>query len=130
MTDTTERKKRDKYRMSLEQRQDHNQSRNDATSRRYWYMVNEMGVPRWKARLARTSVLTMKSYFPDHAFPPDLVELKPRGPKLGAKYDLTSQRCTWEVVNDHGAVVYDGLYKCEAELIAKNHRLDFRMRAG
>lgn len=124
----TERKREYKYRMSPAQRAEHTRKRNEGTSRRYWYMVNEMGVERWKARLARHSILTMQSWFPDHEFPPELVRRLPTGPKKGAKYDLTSQKPTWEVTNDYGAVVYDGLYKCEAELIAKNHRLNFRMR--
>lgn len=129
MSNETERKRVYKYRMSPEQRAQRTRKQNDATSRRYWYMVDVMGVPRWKARMARHSILSMQSMFPDHEFPPDLIRREPTGPKPGAKYDLASQKPTWEVTNEHDVVVYDGLYKCEAELIAKNHRLNFRMRS-
>lgn len=124
----TERTKKNKYRMSPAQRAEHTRKRNEASSRRYWYMVNEMGVERWKARLARGSVTSMLAWFPKHKFPPELIELGTPGPKRGAKYDLTGQKPLWQVLNEHGAVAYEGLYRCEAELIAKNRDLNFRMR--
>lgn len=48
---------------------------------RYAYMRDVIGAPPWKCREGQQSVLAMKAYYPEHQFPPELVERKRPGRK-------------------------------------------------
>lgn len=54
---------------------------NDAKRRRrYWYMRNVLKAEPWICREGQHSNLAMKSFFPDHEFPPEFDNHK-SGPK-------------------------------------------------
>lgn len=74
------------YRQSPEARARTNARRNALTAKRYWYVRVNLGAPAWKARMARDSVCSLVAMFPDHEFPPELLERAKPGPKKGAKY--------------------------------------------
>ena len=70
--------------------------RTEKQQRRYWYCRNVLGMPSWKAVLARESTISLRAMVPDHEFPAELVECEKRGPKKGVsrgKYRVRCKQC-------------------------------------
>jgi hypothetical protein len=74
------------YRQTPEARAATNRTRTELVIKRYWYVINVLGEPAWKARMARSSVSDLTAMFPNHDFPQELVARKKPGPRPGAVY--------------------------------------------